>query len=252
MIGTRFYGRMGNVLFQASHTIALALKHKQEFSFPNYTNNPMWNPLYLQHLAHPDWVQGREDILINENGHQYQEIEWREEWNGKQVVLNGYWQSEKYFKDYRNEILYLFDFPYEKKEGIVSIHIRRGDYTHLLNKHILYTEDYGLRAINYFRERGYNNFKVFSDDIEWCKQEFTKDVYRGNNISFSTNTNEVDDLVEMSCCEHHINSSSTFSWWGAWLNRNPDKIIVTPEKWFVDGWMSMDTSDIVPPEWVKL
>src|SRR5690242_837430 len=107
MVGTRFYGRMGNVLFQAAHTIALALKNGQDFSFPNRTIDPYWHPLYLQHLVNPKWQQGREDVLINENGMAYQEIGWKEEWADKQVVLNGYWQTEKYFKEYRNEILYL-------------------------------------------------------------------------------------------------------------------------------------------------
>jgi len=91
-------------------------------------------------------------------------------------------------------------------------------------------------------------FKFFSDEISWCRQEF------GNrqDCEFSTNTNEEQDLIEMSCCEHNINSSSTFSWWGAWVNRNPDKIIITPKDWFTTGWMGMNTGDIIPPEWIKL
>ena len=68
----------------------------------------------------------------------------------------------------------------------------------------------------------------------------------------ATSTNEVDDLVEMSCCHSNINSSSTFSWWSAWLNRNPDKVIITQEKWFQDGWMNMNTEDIIPSNWHKL
>jgi hypothetical protein len=244
MIGTRFYGRMGNVLFQASHCIALALKHNQEFGFPNRTNDPYWFPLYLQHLVNPKWQQGKEDILINENGHEFQEIEYKKEWEGLQVVLNGYWQSEKYFKEYRGEILYLFGFPYEKKEGIVSCHVRRGDYLHLRNKHPEITKEWYEYAMSQFPGR---KFKFFSDDIKWCRQEFGSRT----DCDFSSNSNEVQDLIEMSQCEHNISSPSTFSWWGAWLNRNEDKKIYIPKLWFVEGY-NLLTKDIIPESWIKL
>jgi len=245
MIGTRFFGRKGNVLFQASHCIALALKNNQEFSFPNTTTDRHWNPLYLQHLVNPKWIQGREDVLINENGHQYQEIEYKQEWDDKQVVLNGYWQSEKYFKEYRNVILDLFDYPYEKKEGYVSCHVRRGDYLHLRMKHPEVTKEWYEQAMSNFS--GYR-FKFFSDDIAWCRQQFGD----RNDCEFSTNTNEVDDMIEASHSEHDILSPSTYAWWIGWLNRNENKRIYIYKDWFVPGWMNMDVSDVVPPEWIKL
>jgi len=250
MVGTRFYGRLGNVLYQAAHCISFALKHNLDFSFPNKTNDPYWNPIYLQHLVNPNWVQGREDILINERCHEWQPIEFKEEWRDKQVVLNGYWQSWKYFRDYRNQILYLFDVPWEQKD-FVSIHIRRGDYLRLPEKHPPFSIEYMRAATSKFYLKGFDKFKVFSDDIPWCREHFKDDHYSAMNIEFSTNHNEVDDLVEMSCGIHHINSSSTFSVWGAELNRNPDKIVVTPKKWFVDGY-HLNTNDIIPPEWIKL
>lgn len=245
MIQPRFYGRMGNVLYQAAFAIALALKHGVEFSVPNTTNDNYWNPLYLQHLVNPKWEQGRVDVMINENGvHEYHEIEFKEEWKGKQVVLDGYWQSEKYFKDYRNEILYLFNFPYEKKEGVVSCHVRRGDYLHLRDKHPEVTKEWYENAMSLFP--GYR-FKFFSDDIAWCKQEF------GNreDCEFSTNTNEVDDMIEASYSEHDIISSSTYGWWIAYLNRNPDKKVYIPKLWFVEGY-SVNDKDIVPDWMTKL
>ena len=245
MVGCRTYGRMGNFLFQICATIGYALKHGQEFSIPNHTSNPHWNPIYCQHLVNPNYIQHKEDVLLNENGMQYQEIEWRDEWKDKQVVLNGYWQSEKYFKEYRNELLYLLNFPYEKKENYVSIHVRRGDYLHLRNKHPEVSKEWYLEAMRLFPDY---KFKFFSDEIDWCRKEFAE----RSNCEFSTNRGEVADLIEMSCCEHNINSSSTFSWWGAWLNKNENKKIITPKKWFQDGWMNMDTKDVVPENWIKL
>jgi len=253
MVGTRFYGRMGNVFFQAAHCIAFALRNNEDFSMPNRTTNPFWNPLYLGHLVHPNYIQGREDVLINENGHQWQPIEYKEEWRGKQVVLNGYWQSEKYFLEYRDEILYLFQFPKEQYETI-SLHARFGDYlTVQMNgkkKHVIVDERYILEAIELVKNKtGISNVKVFSDDIPLFKEKFAH-LY---NFEYSTNKSEEADMREMSCCHSFINSSSTFSWWSAWLSRNPDKVIVTQKHWFhPDGWMGLDTSDIVPNSWIKL
>jgi hypothetical protein len=245
MVGVRTYGRMGNFLFQAAACIGYALKHGLEFSLPSKTKDPFWNPLYLQHLASSNYNQSREDILINENGHEYKEIPFKEEWRDLQIVINGYYQSEKYFKEYRNEIIYLFNFPYELKKDLVSIHVRRGDYLKLIEKHPPVTKEWYEKAMAMFPDK---QFKFFSDEIKWCKDTFG----HRSDCSFSTNSTEVDDLVEMSCCEHNINSSSTFSWWSAWLNQNPDKIIVTPKKWFQDGWMGMNTNDIIPETWIKL
>lgn len=245
MISFRPSGRMGNYLFEISHCIALALKNNQEFSAPNQTIDPFWNPLYLQHLVNPKYIQGREDILINENGMQYQPIEWNDDWNDKQVVLNGYWQSEKYFKEYRNEILYLFGFPYEKRDGVVSIHVRRGDYLHLRMKHPEVPKQWYEEAMSMFPNY---KFKFFSDEISWCKQEFGN----RNDCEFSENNDIEKDLIEMSWSEHNICSASTFAWWSMWLNRNPDKKVIFPKLWFVEGWENMDTSDVVPEWCIKL
>lgn len=244
MVGTRFYGRMGNVLFQAAHCIAYAMRHDLDFSMPNRTNNPLWNPLYLQHLVSPHYIQGREDILINERGHEYQDVEFREEWRHSQMVLNGYWQSEEYFKDYRSLILDLFDYPYEKREGYVAVHIRRGDYLHLTDKHPPVPKEWYELAMSKFP--GYR-FKFFSDDLQYCKNTFGD----RSDCEFSSNTDEVQDMVEASCMEHDILSSSTYGWWIGWLNRNPDKEIYIPRLWFTEGY-HLSTVDIVPPQWHKL
>jgi len=250
MVGTRFYGRLGNVFFQAAHCIAFAMRNGTEFSMPNRTTDPYWNPLYLQHLVDPYYIQGKEDVLVNEKYHEFQEVQFLDEWRGKQVVLNGYWQSEKYFKDYRTLILDLFNFPWEQKK-FVSIHIRRGDYLRLPDKHPPFSEEYMRCATSRFYMKGHDCFKVFSDDIAWCKEYFKDPHYAAMKIEFSTNTSEVDDITEMSHAVGHINSSSTFSWWGAWLNRNPDKIVFTPKLWFVENY-PLNTSDIIPDSWIKI
>lgn len=160
------WGRLGNFLFRAAHCIAFALKNNDEFSMPNKTKDPYWSPIYLQHLVHPQYESWREDVLINEQTHHWQEIEYMESWRGKHVIMDGYWQTEKYFKDFRNEILYLFSFPWELRADVCSIHARFGDYLLIHGKHIIVDEPYLRSAMALITERtGITRFKVFSDDI---------------------------------------------------------------------------------------
>lgn len=250
----RNYGRFGNVAFQVGFCIAYALKNNLDFSVQNWTDNPKWNPNYFGSLHNPKWVQGVEDVLINEPSFRYQGYEFKEEWRGKQIVLNGYFQSYKFIDPYRSEILYLFDFPNETKP-IIALHARYGDYLTVMDstgkmKHIVVDEPYILAAIDYVKNKtGLERIKVFSDDIPLFKQRHGH-LY---NFEYSTNADELGDITEMSTCHSFINSSSTFSWWGAWLSRNPEKVIVTPKHWFhPDGWMGLDTEDLIPNSWVKL
>lgn len=251
MVSFRAAGRMGNFLFEAASSYGYARRHNLEWSVPNWTTNNFWSPLYLQHLVHPEYNK-REDVLINENGMQYQEIPFKEEWRNKNIVLNGYWQTDLYFREYREDILNLFAYPYKMIEDTCSIQARFGDYLIIEGKHILVDESYLSNAMKYVNEEtGISKFKVFSDDINYFKTNF------GYLYDFEYSTNGIEqDLIEISCCHSNINSSSTFSWWGAWLNRNPEKIVVTQEKWFQDGWKDgsilADTSNIVPENWIKL
>jgi len=246
-------GRAGNFMFEAATSLAYALKHGLDYTIPLHTSNEKWSPIYLKHLQDRSYNPHLHKIELWENGHQYQDIPFKEEWRELNISVEGYRQSEKYFKDYRSEILYLFDVPYEKVNRC-SIHARYGDYLTVKDnkgqyKHVVVDEAYLSRAMNHIIDNtGVSTFKVFSDDIELFKQR-----HGGMwDFEYSSNTNEWDDLVEISCHAHHINSSSTFSWWGSWLNRNPDKVIVTQEQWFNGNWMNLNVDDIVPENWIKL
>jgi hypothetical protein len=248
MISFRPYGRLGNVLFMMGNAIAYALKHDEPFSAPYETDNPFWNPLYLPHLIDRNYIQGIEDVLVNENGFRHQDIPFEEHWKGKQIVLNGYWQSWKYIEDYRREILYAFDLRWLMKPNTASIHVRRGDYLQLTDKHPPYSLDYLNEAINYLiNEKGVTNFEVYSDDTLWCLDNLT----HIQNVKVMETGNELNDLVEASCCEHNICCSSTFSFFIAWLNRNPDKVCIFPKLWFVEGY-HLDTQDLLHPDFIKM
>lgn len=236
-------GRMGNFLFEAATAISYSLKHSLEFSMPVETNDNFWNPVYLGHLNNPNYDKTLETISIPERGHQYQELPFEEHWVGKNILIDGYRQSEKYFVEHRDEILYLFGYPYEKRDKYVSVHVRRGDYLHLSFKHPPVTKEWYELAMSSFDG---HRFLFFSDDLDWCKSEFGGRV----DCEFAMNTSPEDNLIAMSNCEHNICSASTFAWWGMWLNRNKNKKVIFPKLWFVEGFGGLDTSDILP-EWVQ-
>ncbi len=182
------------------------------------------------------------------------------------TYLDGHFQSEKYFKSIESIISkeLTFKLPLTDENNFwkqkienslaVSIHIRRGDYASLqknLRKHGVVPLDYYYRAIRYLSAKITNPvFFIFTDDTDWVKDNFKCDfpfyIIENNNHAETSYA----DMHLMSLCSHQIIANSTFSWWGAWLNANPEKIVIAPENWFVDS--SIDSKDIYPPEWIKL
>ena len=185
----------------------------------------------------------------------------------KYSLIDGYWQNEKYFSHLRNEIIDLFRFPTlptelskieeeVKQSNAVSLHFRRGDYVSIEktnNYHGICSLDYYYRAMAILAS--YNteySYFVFSDDIEWVKSNLDcpnkKIVFIDRDI-FKDNWN---DLYLMSLCKHNIIANSSFSWWGAWLNNNPDKIVIAPINWFNDKTISSQTKDLIPEKWLRI
>ena len=181
------------------------------------------------------------------------------------IHLHGYWQSEKYFKDIRPTILEDFTFvrPLNnrnqrifdeiKKTNSVSVHVRRGDYVinQQTNKfHGICGPDYYKKAVDIIAKRvGNPVFYFFSDDIGWVKKNL-KTNYKNVYVDLNIGEQSFVDMQLMSNCRHNILANSSFSWWGAWLNFNPGKIVVAPKKWFQDP--SMDTKDLIPSGWIKV
>lgn len=179
--------------------------------------------------------------------------------------LDGYWQSEKYFKDIediiRKEITikepladkYANLINNIKNSNSVSIHIRRGDY--LTNQKFskiynLLDEKYYQSAVNFIAKKISNpHFFIFSDDIEWVKRNLNI-PYPKIFVSDNNKTKDYEDLVLMSLCKNNITANSSFSWWGSRLNQNPSKIVISPNKWFnkEDG----TAKDLIPQEWIKM
>jgi Glycosyl transferase family 11 len=178
--------------------------------------------------------------------------------------LDGYWQSEKYFIDCSKLIRKDFTFKNEldsynlklkskiDKTNSVSIHIRRGDYVNNLNTnatHGLCSIDYYIKAVNYITERIESPyFFVFSDDIEWAKKNIMLN-FPCQFISHNIGSKSYLDMQLMSLCKHNVIANSSFSWWGAWLNSNDNKIVIAPRKWFA---VNTDICDLIPSNWISL
>lgn len=179
----------------------------------------------------------------------------------KNCTFVGYWQTEKYFKDIRDILDFRFKFnrvssELKKFEETISkgtytgVHIRRGDY--LLNPEIymgICTEDYYKKAIDFVRmKESDSKFVFFSDDMSWVKEKFNIPNAVYCNKGMFDYYEDWYDMYLMSKCQHNIIANSSFSWWGAWLNRNKGKIVITPKKW--NG--VSDTPDIWCEGWVRL
>ncbi|OGI75913.1 hypothetical protein A3C67_03545 [Candidatus Nomurabacteria bacterium RIFCSPHIGHO2_02_FULL_42_19] len=180
---------------------------------------------------------------------------------GPNTYLEGFWQSEKYFLDIAQTIRQDFTLKEPlslatqillddiKNTESLCVHLRR---THSGGGfHGGYDMGYYENGIKYIKEKKkIGKIFVFSDDIEWCKQ----------NIKFSHPTMFVGSeyagkkgeghLYLMTACKFFIIPNSTFSWWGAWLSNNPDKIVVAPKKWFTDA--KINTSDLIPDSWLRI
>lgn len=247
MVCCRLQGGTGNQMFQISTTIALALKNNSSYKIPGILHNANIDTKRRTIFTHfPVSSEGDIKFIYNEPSFTYNKIEYKDG-----ICLNGYFQSEKYFSDYRKEILDAFNFQYKKKERCVSIHIRRGDYLLLPNYHPVQSLEYIRTAIQYFFNKQYIDFVVFSDDIEWCKNNINSNHFPKCQFEYSEGKTEIEDMQLMSNCEHNIIANSSFSWWGAWLNQNHNKIVIAPKTWF-GKLVSHNTKDLLPDNWIQL
>jgi len=178
--------------------------------------------------------------------------------------FEGYWQSYRYFDKYKEVIKkdFLENYSLSKdKQNIlekvkscntISLHIRRGDYVsnaNANNYHGVSSLKYYYEAIKYIKDKIENPyFIIFSDDIDWVK----KNLKVESPLLFIENQNNdrpFDDIYLMSLCKHNIIANSSFSWWGAYLNMNSNKIVIAPKKWFNDS--SKNTNDLIPTDWKR-
>lgn len=179
--------------------------------------------------------------------------------------IEGFFQTEKYFKEIEDKLRADFQFKKEaegenleliEKIGAtnsISLHVRRGDYVQKKRYQNLYANcslDYYKRGVEYIAEKNPNpTLFIFSDDIDWVKENL-KLPFESVYVAHNTGSKSFEDLRLMSLCRHNVIANSSFSWWGAWLNNNPEKIVIAPTKWFNDE--EINQNDVIPSNWVKL
>lgn len=267
-------GGLGNQMFQYAFYVMMSHFHKCSFDYTLFNHFKMHNGFEL-----PSIFQLRKNDRFSTMNYTLYRVlgKWRKFpcfkdqlryiagiQNGYFIIYDGEWQSEKWFKDCKNEVINAFSFKYISEKNIkeasiiqcnesVSIHVRRGDYVGNNTYANCATKDYYIRAIDYIKSKYPEcRFWVFSNEIDWCKENLIDTI--GNKVSFvdwNTGNDSYQDMYLMSQCKHNIIANSSFSWWGAYLNKNEDKIVVAPEKWFNTNFPE-HFKDIVPSKWLKL
>lgn len=260
-VTVKLAGGLGNYMFQMACAYAYGLKNDKKPVFTtddsvvihkhinNYKDNVLSNIEFVPNhkLENAGGYQ--------EPGFHYSEIPSVQ----NSLYLNGYFQSEKYFKDKEDDIRKMFSYPdsyvnavKEKYKDLLSqntcsIHVRRGDYLSSPNHHPTQNMNYYMKAIKQMPKDSI--FLIFSDDIAWCKANFPD---LPEKFIFIEGNPDHEDLLLMSLCKNNIICNSTFSWWGAWLNNNPDKKVVIPSQWFGPAYAHYNTNDLYCENWIKI
>ena len=261
MISTLLYGRLGNLMFQIAAGYGLAKENNDEFvidlknghldkSVAHYEDNPV-----LAKFKRFD-IRNYSIIKYFEPFFPYKKIPYTC-YTNHVLVLCGYFQSELYFLDYKSEVCDLFlnsmiiDRITQKYRDIldnsVSISVRRTDYVKLSSYHNLLSIGYYIDGLKYIeRIKKIDNILIMSDDIEWCKDNFCD-----NRITFIEGLKDYESLYLISLCKNNVDANSSFSWWGSYLNKNKDKIVIMPKIW-LGKEANRDWQDIYPQNVVIL
>lgn len=271
----RLKGGLGNQMFQ--YAFFLALKNRHPWALYLFDNEEalychdgitLENAFGIKTAKRAKWfrrirrhfprVVRHARYVEQKNALQYDECYFDDQ--GVVTIFDGYWQSDKYFAQIADEIRKTFCFREEwmnsgtiqlsemlKRRDCVSVHIRRGDYLPLADYHGLCSESYYREAIRYMMQHSPNStFVFFSDDITWVKENLL--VPNSIYVDWNVGKDSWQDMFLMSQCKHNIVANSSFSWWGAWMNANPNKIVLAPKQWF----KFTPNYDILPIEWVTI
>ncbi len=225
-LGTLPWGRLGNQLFSIAATIGIAHRNNQPFVLPAWPYSP-----YFAHQLPTGQLSNAH--VYTQPTFAYQPVDLPTgDWD-----LRGSFQSERFFSDAIDQVRHYFTPAPDLLADLqtrygplltqqpVSLHIRRGDYVRQRAAFPPQPLAYYQTAIDKFPPN--TCFLVFSDDLPWCRRQFM-----GDRFTFIEDGSDISDLFLMSLCRHHILSNSSFSWWGAWLNPSPDKVVYCPAYWF--------------------
>jgi len=255
MVSCRLKGGLGNQMFQIATTYAVSKQIGTNFLVdfddcytPNqgfvsnkykdnlFKNIPHSKINFEKYYSYIEPTFGYSKIICTDN-----------------TILDGYFQSWRYFENYKSEIKELFHFDekmksecslyiknLKKNKQITTVHVRRGDYLKNSSYHSICNLEYYISSMKKIKN---SIFLFLSDDLDWCKNNF-----RGEDIFFSEFDSEIIDLCIMTQSDNNIISNSSFSWWGSYLNEN-NGTTVAPKNWFGPSGPK-DTQDIYIKEWI--
>ena len=264
MIISKIIGGLGNQMFQYAYAKNISLLNNTKLYLDTVFFGGEQGPLVASGVGHREFTLSKfPNLTMNlnipeslPNLHTLVDS-WvfsSNEIPNDNYVMPGYWQREKYFKESKDTIISEFSpndktikkltdkYP-EINTNTVSMHIRRTDCLRS-DFHPVQNIEYYTNALEILGD--YDNIFVFSDDITWCKNNMFF-----NNMIFVEDNSDIEDLWLMSLCKKNIIVNSSFSWWGAYLNRFEGKEVVAPTNWFGPG-AGLNTGDIIPDEWHKL
>jgi len=282
-------GGLGNQLFQVFAIMALSLKLKRGFIFPNKKlggdkrQDIYWDTLFTELKKntfdtpiHKLRLPMYKETTFHYNDEMHKHPLITSSLNG--VVLFGYFHSYKYFEKETSQIIKYMKLN-EKKQNMksilnsvcgnkraISLHFRLGDYKSLVREYTPLGLDYYENSILYIlKTLGHDTTATasehivlyFCEDDDFVEVEPKIDQLRSRfpSMVFHRAPNNIEDwqsMLLMSCCDHNIIANSTFSWWSAYLNTNPNKIVCYPDNWFGPALPTHTTNDLCPPSWTKI
>jgi hypothetical protein len=276
LVTSKITGGLGNQMFQYAIAKSIARRNNDNFTLDiSFYPKQTLRKYELSLFNIEDYVPKSENIIykvvrrfgvslhnyyVERNISEYDDNVFKYK---KNIFLEGYWQNENYFKDIRSEIIKDFTrisaleneskIYLEKIKNInsASIHVRRGDYindSQVNKQHGICDLEYYKNATEYLNKKFDDlTYVIFSDDMDWCKENFN---FLVNKIFVDGTKSAIDDLELMKNCKHNIIANSTFSWWGAWLNQNEEKIIIAPKQWFEKK--EWENKNIACENWIKI
>lgn len=250
-------GRLGNQMFQIANAYAQALRYNRQLVLPRHDTSvsDYYSTMFrrLDFLIDKAPVDNPDVHTIHSTYHYTSYIPH----DIKPTVFKGYFESEKFFKDYSQNIKWLYsppsefiekvlkEYPQINQAIITAINVRRGDFLTFPNRHPVLTTEYIHTAVQAAPKSDY--YFIVSDDLEWCKNN----IKLNNTVFIPYERHEA--LWLLSMCDHFIISNSTFSWWGAWLSQSSNKIVIAPEIWFGPEILThTNPKDIWCEEWKKI
>ena len=297
MIVIQLKGGLGNQMFQYAAAKALSIKNNCSIkidlsflentrSFVTETFTPREFELNIFHKINTEFITTKEKNKFFKESRlnnlkmklgityfkKYDEISLKyfdDYFHLKQpIFLNGYFASEKYFKQVESIIYQEYQFPslmndnanyaFElsiKNNTSISVHVRRGDYLKpkVLNFHGICDIIYYRNAIDMMKKIFPDSvLYFFSDDINWVNEHLLSLYPHSFLVNANSGKQSWKDMYLMSCCNHHIIANSSFSWWAAWLNKKTDKKVIAPKQWFADTILNDQTVDFVPKQWIRI